>query len=175
MKKFTIVAIVVLMFSAGAIAQTKNDKPTIVVETMYILPKRGMDNKLEAAIKAHDMKFHPEGQYQAGLRKVEYGDRSVWLKPGQMYRFKGIAEKLKKVFEAGGNRGFVIFNNPLHTKESGDVSILWTFNSFDDWSKDWGTKTAFEKIYGEGSWSHMFDEWDDIVKDYNAELRSIVK
>jgi hypothetical protein len=49
-----------------------NDKPTTVVENMYILPKRGMDEKMEAAIKAHDMKYHPDGQCQAGLHKVEY-------------------------------------------------------------------------------------------------------
>lgn len=244
MKKILLSAIIALMLTAGAIAQQMNDKPTTVVETMYMLPKRGMDDKMEAAVKAHDMKFHPAGQYQAALRKVEYGDKAgwyvwifgpttysaidtrpkkegghdtdwstnvdplidqygatslwepnaelsygydminksnyyetwaVWVKPGQMYRFKAIAEKLKKVFEAGGTRGFVIFNNPLHTKESADVGIVWTFNSFEDWSKDWGTKTAFEKMYGEGSWQHMLDEWNDIVKDYNAELRSVVK
>src|ERR1035438_7873437 len=78
MKKFTILAILALMLTAGAIAQSMNDKPTTVVETMYMLPKRGMEDKLEAAIKAHDMKFHPDGQYQAGLRKVEYGDKAGW-------------------------------------------------------------------------------------------------
>jgi hypothetical protein len=77
-KKFTIAAIFALMLTAGAIAQPMNDKPTTVVETMYLLPKRGMDDKMEAAIKAHDMKFHPDGQYQAGLRKVEYGDKAGW-------------------------------------------------------------------------------------------------
>lgn len=244
MKKIAISAILVLMLTACAIAQPMNDKPTTVVETMYMLPKRGMDDKMEAAVKAHDMKYHPDGQYQASLRKVEYGDKAgwyvwifgpttysaidtrpkkegghdadwstnvdplidqygatslwefnpdlsygydmvkksnyyelwaVWLKHGQMYRFKAIAEKLKKTFEAGGNRGFVIFNNPLHTTESPDVGIIWTFNTFDEWSKDWGTKAAYEKIYGDGSWQHMLDEWLDIVKDYNAEIRSFVK
>jgi hypothetical protein len=43
---------------------------------------------------------------------------------------------------------------------------VWIFGS---------TTYSAEKMYGEGSWRHMFDEWDDIVKDYNAELRSIVK
>jgi hypothetical protein len=242
MKKITLMIAAVLI-TAGAFAQPMNDKPTTVVETMYIMPKRGMEDKMEAAIKAHDTKFHPDGQYQAGLRKVEYGDKAGWyvwifgpttyasidsrpkkegghdvdwstnvdplietygatslweyqpdlsygydmikkskyyemwaikLKPGQMYRFNAISEKMKKVFEAEGKRGFVIFKNPLHTAEGADVGIVWTFNSFDDWSQDWGTKAGFEKLYGAGSWQHMFDEWNDIVKDFNSELRSIV-
>ena len=244
MKKITIVAFLALMLTVGAIAQTMNDKPATVVETMYILPKRGMDDKLEAAVKAHNTKFHPAGPYQAVLRKVEYGDKAGWyvwvfgpttyssidsrpkkdgghdtdwstnvdplidqygatnlweynpdlsygfdkiqksnyyelwmvrLKSGQMYRFKAIAEKLKKTFETEGKRGFAIFSNPVHTTESADVGILWTFNTFDEWSKDWGTKAGFEKLYGEGTWQHMIDEWNDILKDYNTELRSIVK
>jgi hypothetical protein len=34
---------------------------------------------------------------------------------------------------------------------------------------------AYEKLYGAGSWRNMIDEWHDITKDYNSELRSIVK
>jgi len=45
---------------------------------MYILPKRGMEDKFEAAVKAHDVKFHPEGPFVAGLRKVEYGEKAGW-------------------------------------------------------------------------------------------------
>jgi hypothetical protein len=244
MKKFTITAIVALMLTAGAIAQTMSDKPATVVETMYLLPKRGMDDKMEAAIKAHDMKFHPEGQYQAGLRKVEYGDKAGWyvwvfgptnysaidtrpkkegghdtdwstnvdplidqygatslwefnsdlsygydklnksnyyeiwavkLKRGQRYRFKALAEKLKKTYETMGTSAFLIFDNSMHTTDGADLSIVWSFNTYAEWGKDSGTKAAFEKIYGDGSWQHMLDEWMDILNDYSSEIRSIVK
>ncbi len=37
-----------------------------------------MNDKFEAAIKAHDAKFHPDGPYKAGLRRVEYGDKAGW-------------------------------------------------------------------------------------------------
>jgi len=33
----------------------------MVSENMYIMPKRGMEDKFEAAIKAHDLKYHPDG------------------------------------------------------------------------------------------------------------------
>lgn len=243
MKKFMISVISAMIIVSGALAQSANDKPATIVETMYILPKRGMDDKLEAAVKAHDMKFHPAGPYQAGLRKVEYGDKAGWyvwimgpttyasldtrpqkdgghdadwtnnvdplidqygstslweykpdlsygydmlknfkyyeawlvkMKQGQMYRFKALAEKLKKTFESDGKRSFLVFGNPLHTAESPDLVILWSFKTYDDWSQDWGTKASYEKLYGAGSWQNMLDEWKDIVKDYNAEIRSIV-
>ena len=97
------------------------------------------------------------------------------LKRGQYYRFKAIAEKLKKTYESMGTGAFIIFNNPLHSSKSGDVGIVWSFNSYDEWSKDSGTKKAFEKLYGDGSWQHMLDEWLDVTVDYNAEIRSFVK
>jgi len=78
MKIKIMLSFVALMLMAGAYAQTSNDKPTTVVEVMYLLPKRGMDDKMEAAIKAHDQKFHPDGPYVAALHKVEYGEKSGW-------------------------------------------------------------------------------------------------
>jgi hypothetical protein len=244
MKKTITLSFVAMLFIGSAFAQTSADKPTTVVETMYILPKRGMDDKFEAAVKAHDLKYHPDGPYKAGLRKVEYGDKAGWyvwvfgpttysaidtrpakeaghaddwtktvdplveeygdtklfdynpdlsygfdklskskyyevwsvdLKRGQYYRFKALAEKLKKTYESMGTSSFVIFNNPLHSKDGADVGIVWSFNSFDEWSKDMGAKKAFEKLYGDGSWQNMLDEWMDVNVDYNAEIRSFVK
>jgi hypothetical protein len=243
MRKILSMSIIALCCVSSAFAQTSDDKPSTVLETMYILPKRGMDDKLEAAIKAHDEKFHPAGPYAASLRKVEYGDKAGWyvwvfgpttysaidtrpakdkghaddwsktvdplvetysvpslwelntdlsygldimmkskyrevwnvhLKRGQYYRFKAIAEMLKKSYESTGNTAFVIYNNPLHTSNNGDVAIVWGFNTYSDWSKDPGIKKAYEKLYGEGSWQHMLDEWLDITVDYNSEIRSMV-
>jgi hypothetical protein len=243
MKKTPLMAIFALLFVSSAFAQSSDQKPTTVVENMYLLPKRGMENKFEAAVKAHDLKYHPDGPYTAGLRKIEYGDRSGWyvwiygpttyaaidtrpakegghdddwaktvdplvetygetelwdynpdlsfgmdilkkskyieiwnvqLKRGQYYRFKAIAEKLKKTYESLGNTAFIIFDNPLRTGKSGNVRMIWSFNTYDEWSKDPGVMKAYEKIYGEGSWQHMLDEWLDVSIDYNAEIRSVV-
>jgi hypothetical protein len=244
MKKIITMSIIALFCVSGAFAQASDEKPTTVVENMYILPKKGMEENFEAAVKAHDLKFHPDGQYKATLRKVEYGDKSGWyvwvfgpttytaldtrptkenghaddwtktidplvetygetslwnynpdlsygydilkksnyyevwsvqLKRGQYYRFKAMAEKLKKTYESLGNSAFIIFDNPLHTSKTGDVRILWSFNTLDEWSKDPGLTKAYEKLYGDGSWQQAVDEWLDVLVDYNAEIRSIVK
>ena len=60
------------------IAQTTEDKPKVIIQTMYVLPKRGMEDKFEAAVKAHNTKFHPDGPNKAGLRKVEFGEKANW-------------------------------------------------------------------------------------------------
>ena len=237
-------AIIALFYANSAFAQTSDDKPATVTESLRILPKKGMEENFEAAIKAHDLKFHPDGQYKAGLRKIEYGENSGWyvwvfgpttyaaldtrpkkenghnddwvktidplvekygetslsnynpdlsygmdilmksnyyqlwsvqLKQGQYYRFKAIAEKLKKTYESMANIAFVIYDIPLHTSKGGDVSLIWSFNTLADWSKDAQLNKAYEKIFGEGSWQLAVDEWTDIVVDYNAEIRSFVK
>ena len=243
MKKKLMLVIFVMSFIASASAQTADEKPTVVFENMYIMPKMGMEEKFEAAVKAHDMKFHPDGPYKASLRKVEYGDKAGWyvwvfgpttyssldtrpakeaghaddwtktvdplvesygdidlwnyepdlsfgqdilkkskyyevwsvdLKRGEYYKFKELAGKLEKTYESMGSEAFLIFTNPIHTSRNNDVAILWSFNSFGEWAKDSGTKSAYEKIYGEGSWQHMLDDWKDMTVDYNSEIRSII-
>lgn len=244
MTKTITLTCIAVMFVFAAFAQTGTEKPTMVTETMYIMPKRGMEDKFEAAVKAHDTKFHSTEQYKAGLRKVEYGEKAGWyvwvfgpttygsidtrptkegghdvdwsttidplveeygqtqlwelnqdlsygmdllktakyyevwsvkLKRGDYYRFKALAEKLKKTYESIGTSAFIIYNNPLHTANGADVGILWSFNSFDEWSKDPGAKQAFEKLYGANSWQNMLDEWLDVSIDYNAEIRSFLR
>jgi hypothetical protein len=78
MRKSTLSILVALAISCSILAQTVDVKPKMVFEGMYILPKRGMEDKFEAAIKAHNAKFHPEGPNVAGLRKVEFGEMANW-------------------------------------------------------------------------------------------------
>jgi hypothetical protein len=244
MKRILTITGIALFIACSAFAQTSTEKPTMVTETMYIMPKRGMETKFEAAVKAHDTKFHPDGQYKAGLRKIEYGDKAGWyiwvfgpttysaidtrptkegghdadwsatvdplvetygetnlfemnndlsygtdmmktakyyevwkvkIKRGEYYRFKAIAEKLKKTYESMGTNAFLIYNNALHTANSPDLAIIWSFNSYDEWSKDPGAKSAYEKIYGAGSWQNMIDEWMAVSESYDAEIRSFIR
>ena len=244
MKRKIILSFIAMIIMVVAYAQPANDQPTTVIERMYILPKRGMEDKMEAAIKVHDMKFHPEGPYVAALHKVEYGEKAGWyvwiygpttysaidsrpakegghdadwsanvdplietygstelrdynpdlsygldiykksthievwgvmLKRGEYYRFKAIAEKLKKTYESMGTTCFLVLDNPLHNPNSADVSLVWNFTTYAEWSKDTGTKAAYEKLYSAGSWQNMIKEWNDIIRDYSAELRSIIR
>ncbi len=244
MKKTITLAFVALFVACSSFAQTAGEKPSMVTETTPMLPKRGMEAKFEAAVKAHNTKYHPDGPYTAGLRKVEYGDNAGWyvwvfgpttyasldsrpaiggghdadweatvdplvesygapelwemnddlsygkdmlktakyyevwrvnLERGDYYRFKALAEKLQKAHESQGKMAFLIFNNMLHTAKSGDVAILWSFNSYAEWAKDAGIKQAYEKIYGAGTWQNMVNEWRDITVDYTSEIRSFVR
>ncbi|MEI6683556.1 MAG: hypothetical protein WCO44_13050 [Bacteroidota bacterium] len=244
MKINIVLTIAALAFMAGVYAQAPGDKPALVVESMYLQPKRGMEDKMEAAIKAHDLKFHPDGPNVAALHKVEYGEKAGWylwvlgptvyaaidhrpakdgghdadwstnveplieqygptslwdyndelstgmdnfrksshyevwgvkLKPGSYYRFKALTEKLKKAYESIGTTSMLVFNNPVHDPNMADVSLLWNFSSYDQWSKDDSTRPAYEKLFGQGSWQSMITEWTDITKDYSSELRSILK
>jgi len=243
MKKRIMLLSAFLFFAFIAFGQEKEEKKTTVVESVYILPKRGMADEFEKAIKSHNEKFHPEGDHVAGLRRVDYGLKAGWyvwimgpttyaaldsrptkengheedwnknidplvekygavslwnfneklsfgkdlvmnskhyeawavdLKRGQYYRFKAIAKKLMKTSENLGV-AFLVFNNPLHTPKSADIGLVWNFDSYEAWSQDIGFMKEFEKLYGKGSWQNMLDEWYDILVDYNAELRTIVK
>jgi hypothetical protein len=238
MKKVMLFPLVIIMaFNFGYAQQSVNQ----VVETTNLLPKKGMNSQFEAAITAHNEKFHPEGPYVAGLRRIDYGKKAGWyvwlmgptsysaldsrptdqkghmddwnknvdplvqkygevglselnadlshgmdnfsktskyevwfvdLKRGQYYRFKALAEKLKKTYASMENISFLVFNNQVHTAGGPDVGLVWGFSTYQEWSTNSGARAAFEKIYGENSWQRMLDEWNDIVVDYNAELRT---
>ena len=65
-------------FAVNAFAQTNTGSTPLAVEGLMIMPKQGMEEKFEAAVVAHNKKFHPEGPYVAGLRKIEYGPKTGW-------------------------------------------------------------------------------------------------
>jgi hypothetical protein len=240
MYKSLLMTLVSLAFIFNATAQ---EPPGKVVESIYFTPKRGMAKQLEAAVKKHNEKFHPEGAYQAFLRHVDYGENAgsyVWLmgptayssldtrpkdeghegdwdktidpliekykngglwelqddlsfgldmirnsghyeiwsvdlKRGEFYRFKAMAEKLKKTYESINQYGFLVLTNPVHTKDGNDVALVWSFKTYGDWANGRGTREAYEKLYGENSWQSLIDEWQDITVDYDTEIRSIIK
>ncbi len=240
MKKFSLL-IIALIFCVSTWAQT-DKKPTQLSETVYILPKAGMNVQFEAAIAEHNKKFHPVGPYHAVLRKVEYGAKSGWyvwvmistyasldtrpnlegghqehwdksvgptveengdvglwgydeelsfgmdlfkkskkyniwnidLKRGQGDKFKVIVEKLRDTYKSMGNRAFLVYNNQIHTAGGADIALIWSIKNYADLDGDWGTKEAFEKINGEGSWKKMVDEWREITVDYNEEIRTML-
>ncbi len=243
MRKYMIMVLISLCFALNSNAQQGSGSAAMVIESQMMLPKRGMEDKFEAAILAHNKKFHPDGPYVGGLRKIEYGPKAGWyvwvmgpvayssldsrpakgsghdadwsatveplvqdyggtglwnynsdlsygwelfkkakhyeiwgvdLKPKQYYRFKALCEKLKKVYETLGTTAFIVLDNNLHSKDGPDVSLIWSFNSYDEWQKDPGPKAAYEKLYGAGSWQTAMDEWMDMINSYDSEIRSMV-
>jgi len=241
MKKYIFLVLIAVSFAMNTFAQSGSGSTPMVIESQMLLPKRGMEDKFEAAVLAHNKKYHPDGPYVAGLRKIEYGPKAGWyawvfgpttygsldtrptkenghdqdwnttvdplvqeyggtglwnfnsdlsygwdlfkktkhyeiwgidLKPKQYYRFKTLCEKLKKVYETLGTTAFIVLENNLHYSDGPNFSLIWSFNTYDGWQKDPGPKAAYEKLYGEGSWQTAMDEWMDMVKSYDTEIRS---
>jgi hypothetical protein len=78
MKKYMILLLIAGCFAMNTFAQTNSGSTPLATETLMMLPKRGMEDKFEAAVLAHNKKFHPAGPYVAGLRKIEYGEKAGW-------------------------------------------------------------------------------------------------
>ncbi len=62
-------ALLTLLFAFNAFHNQSRMQRRMVIESQMILPKMGMEDKFEAAILAHNKKFHQEGAYVAALRK----------------------------------------------------------------------------------------------------------
>jgi len=82
MKKLSLTIVVLIAFTASLIAQaTSGSKTYQMVQIMMIKPKQGHEKAFEAAVKAHDAKYH-SGAYTAQLWAVTYGEGSdgwyVW-------------------------------------------------------------------------------------------------
>jgi hypothetical protein len=110
------------------------------------------------------------------LKKSKYAE--IWmvdLKPGAYSRYKALALKLSKAFEALGTMSFLVLDNQVHVSGGPDVAFVWSFNSYKEWSDDPGLVAAYEKINGKGTWQTMMTEWNDIIVDYDSEIRQILK
>ncbi|MCX6245886.1 MAG: hypothetical protein NTU98_14425 [Bacteroidetes bacterium] len=78
MKRNIFLALLTLLSAFTAFSQSAPDATPMVIESQMILPKTGMEDKFEAAVLAHNKKFHPEGAYVAALRKIDYGPKAGW-------------------------------------------------------------------------------------------------
>lgn len=78
MKRTLLFVLALLVAASGGLLAQSSNQARPVTETMYIKPKRNMDDKLEAGLKAHNEKFHPDGPYRAAIRKVNYGAKEGW-------------------------------------------------------------------------------------------------
>jgi hypothetical protein len=78
MKNYMILVLIAGCFAVNTFAQSGSGTTPMAIETLMMMPKRGMEDKFEAAVVAHNKKFHPEGPYVAGLRKIDYGQKAGW-------------------------------------------------------------------------------------------------
>jgi hypothetical protein len=78
MKNYMIIVLLAGIFAMNSFAQSDAGSTPLAIETLMLIPKRGMEEKFEAAVVAHNKKFHQEGPHIAGLRKIEYGPKAGW-------------------------------------------------------------------------------------------------
>ena len=78
MNRLMLLAMVATMFTMTGYTQADSDSEQLVFEVLYILPEKGMEDKFEAGISAHDLKYHPEGPYGVGMHKIMYGEKAGW-------------------------------------------------------------------------------------------------
>ena len=78
MKKFMLMLVLAGCLAMNTFSQSNPGSTPLVIETLTMMPKRGMEDKFEAAVVAHNKKFHQEGPHFAGLRKIEYGPKAGW-------------------------------------------------------------------------------------------------
>ncbi|MCX6303643.1 MAG: hypothetical protein NT040_01620 [Bacteroidetes bacterium] len=78
MKNYMLMFMLAGSIGMTSFAQSDSLKTPMAIETLMLMPKRGMEDKFEAAVVAHNKKFHPEGPHVAGLRKIEYGPKAGW-------------------------------------------------------------------------------------------------
>jgi len=109
------------------------------------------------------------------LKKSKYYEVwSVDLKPGQENPFRELAGKLKKVYESENRIAFLVFENNIHRKDGPDVLMLWTFNNYDEWRKDPGPRATYEKLFGAGTWKSALEEWNNMIVDYETDIRLMI-
>ena len=78
MKKYSLLALLFCL-PLFMMAQEEEAKPKYgMVQDVYIKAKQGMQDKFEAAVKAHNEKYHKEGAHQARLYSVITGRDAGW-------------------------------------------------------------------------------------------------
>lgn len=60
-------------------AQEEESKDYHAVEAIYLKPKMGSGQKLIAAIKEHNRKYHSESPFGAGLYSISVGEEAGWM------------------------------------------------------------------------------------------------
>lgn len=77
--KNTFLTLLIGIFAFGTVTAQKT---YTMYETMYVVPKKGMEKELMANMEAHNKKFHTAAPYEAFSRKVVIGSHEgqfVWV------------------------------------------------------------------------------------------------
>ncbi|NMM47823.1 hypothetical protein [Marinigracilibium pacificum] len=122
--KNTLMLVAVCMFFYTATYAQSDDEPAMLTETIYILPKTGMNKQLEEGVAAHNKKFHAKGgDHEAGLRRVEYGNKSGWY----VWLMHGTYASMDNRPDGDDHNKDWEDNVGKYVEEYGDID-LWSYN-----------------------------------------------
>ncbi len=99
---------------------------------------------------------------------------NVWfieVKKGEFYRFKALMAKIKEAYEKKGSGNMAVYNNQFSEDDGRDVAIVWEMKNLaemDDPSRS--IKNEYEEINGEGSWTNMIKDWEQITVSIKSQL-----
>jgi hypothetical protein len=140
MKQLIVGAFLLLFAPAFLIAQEAEDK-TQLVELVFIKVKMGSEEKFEAAILAHNKKYHADGPYQSSLSIVETGEEAgtyVWsmgsmtyteldARPGKGEHQKDWMKTIAPFIESYGRSEIWSRNKKLTHSKSGEYALeeIW--------------------------------------------------
>ncbi len=112
------------------------------------------------------LSFIPEGKGQSKVYLIWFLD----ITRGEYYRFKKLMGDIQKVYAENGKKNIYIWNNRFGTNDGRDVAIEWQMDNYAEMDDDWDLKPAYEKMYGEGSWQLMLEEWEECVSSNSREV-----
>lgn len=102
---------------------------------------------------------------------------NVWivdLKRGDYYRFKALMKKIAEAYKKKNDDSIYVYDNQFNAGDGRDVAIIWGFNSWaelDD--EDGGIKKQYEEMHGEGSWTNLLEEWEEITESIVSQVWKI--
>ena len=142
-------ALVGMIFCTTAMSQGENKQKSLF-ETIYLLPKTGMNKQLEEGVAAHNKKFHAAGkENEAMLRRVEYGNKAGWY----VWVMGGNYASLDKRPEDDAHSSDWEENVGKYVEEYGTVD-LWSYNDELSYGSD---KFRNQKRYE--SWAVYLKPW----------------
>jgi hypothetical protein len=94
---------------------------------------------------------------------------------GDYYRFENVVKNVTAVHKKM-NSQMSVYNNEFTQNDGRDVAIVWPMKNWADMDDDsWKMKVEYEKMYGEGTWQRLLDEWRDVIAGNVQEVWRVVK
>ena len=117
-------------------------------------------------------KYNKDLSYYPNAEQVnKFGE--FWiidLKRGDYYRFKALMGMIIEAFEAQGTGSIRVYDNQFNANDGRDVTLIFDMENLSEMDMNNSIKGSYEELHGEGSWSIMLDEWNEITISINSQL-----